>query len=131
VSTAYATAADYAAYAGAAAPADAARQLQRASDLIDSIVTVAYAVDGSGMPTSATLLAALNAAACAQVEFWTEVGEANDIDGLAGTQVSVAGFAGRRAPRIAPRAKDVLRTAGLVGPSGGGLSRVPWGTGLQ
>ena len=54
-----------------------------------------------------------------------------DIDGLAGTQVSVAGFAGRRAPRIAPRAKDVLRTAGLIGPSGGGLSRVPWGTGLQ
>lgn len=133
--TAYATASDYIAYAGGVAPSDVARLLDRASDLIDSVVTLAYDTDPvTILPTDATLAAALKVAACAQVEFWIEVGEGNDIDGLAGTQVvagGAAGYAGKRAPRLAPRALDQLRLYCLVGPSGAGLSRVPWGTGLQ
>lgn len=131
--TAYATSTDYIAYAGDAAPSDVARLLDRASDLIDSIVTVAFTVDAvTNLPTSTTLAAALKQAACAQVEFWVkEVGEGNDVDGLAGTQVTISGYMGKRAPRVAPRALDCLRKYGLIGASGGGLSRVPWGTGLQ
>jgi hypothetical protein len=128
--TAYATSVDYTAYAGGVAPSDVARLLDRASDLIDSIVTVAFAVDAvTKLPTDAAQAAALSKAACAQVEFWQEVGESNDVDGLAGTQVGVFGFSGKRAPRYAPRMLDLLRSAGLLGASSRGGT--PWGTGLQ
>ena len=128
----YATSSDYTTYAGGVAPSDITRLLLRASELIDSKVTTSFLVNtGTSLPSDATVAAALRDATCAQVEFWQEVSEGNDIDGLAGTQITVSGFTGKRAPRLAPRALDILRQYGLIGASGGGLSRVPWGTGLQ
>ena len=111
---AYATTDELAAYLGTDAPADAERLLERASDLIDATVVTPYAVDDDGIPTDPDVAAACSKAACAIVEAWMETGEANDIDGLAGTQYALAGYSGKRAPRIPPRAKDALRCAGLT-----------------
>lgn len=97
-------------------PADAARLLVRASALIDGTVRGQYTVDTAGIPTDADIAQALADAVCAQVEQWIEVGEHNDIDGLAGQQTSVSGYSGPRAPRLAPRALDALANAGLVAP---------------
>lgn len=95
--------------------ADAARLLARASQRIDATVLAVFDVDtDTQMPTDTDVAAALRDATCAQVEQWLEVGEENDIDGLAGTQIAVTGFSGKRAPRIAPRALDILRDAGLM-----------------
>lgn len=94
---------------------DAPRLLARASQRIDSAVLAAFDIDiVTALPTDSTVAAALRDATCAQVEQWLEVGEENDIDGLAGTQIAVTGFSGKRAPRIAPRALDILRDAGLM-----------------
>lgn len=98
-------------------PDDAPRLLKRASDLIDSTVRAGYTVDDNGIPTIAALAQALNDACCAVVESWVEVGEANDIDGLAGTAVQVAGksgYVGFRAPELCPRAFRILQLAGLL-----------------
>lgn len=112
---AYATAAELATHLGIAAPADADRLLMRASELIDATVVSPFEVDSvTGIPVETEVADACRLAACAQVEQWIETGEANDIDGNAGTQYSIAGYSGRRAPRLAPRAKDALRSAGLT-----------------
>lgn len=95
---------------------DADRLLLRASELIDSVVAAPFAIDGDGLPTDADIAGALRDATCAQVEQWLEVGEANDVDGLAGTQVSASGFSGSRAPTLAPRARRILTSAGLTVP---------------
>lgn len=110
----YATVDELAAYLGTDAPADAARLLERASDLIDAHVVTPYTVDADGIPTDPDVKAACSKAACAVVEAWNETGEANDIDGLAGTQYSLAGYGGKRAPALPPRAKRILRDAGLT-----------------
>lgn len=118
---AYATVAELTAFTGAAAPVDAARLLQRASDLVDTIVCAPYATDLSGMPTDVDIIAALKNATCAQVELWGEVSEANSIDGLAGTGVMLtgaSGFQGKRAPDVSPRALSYLANAGLLRPGG-------------
>lgn len=113
--TAYATEADYVSVAGAVASGDLARQLDEASDLLDSIVTAPFVVDAeTGLPADADVAAVMRRACCHQVRFWAEVGEENDIDGLAGTPVSIAGYSGTRPPDVAPRAKRVLKMAGLL-----------------
>lgn len=94
--------------------ADVDRLLARASAKVDGMVRACYDVDDNGAPTDADVAAALRDATCAQVEQWIEVGEANDIDGLAGTQRSVGGASGLRAPSRAPRALEILSTAGLL-----------------
>jgi len=114
VTRAYATADDLAAWLGRDAPADADRLLARASALLDGVVYVSFAVDESGLPCDVEAAAALRDAACAQVEFWLEVCEEHDIDGGAGTQVAVSGLSLQRPRRLADRALDVLRTAGLM-----------------
>jgi hypothetical protein len=102
---------------------DAARLLKRASELLDGSVTNIFTVDSTtGIPTDAPTAEALRDACCAQVEFWLEVGEEHDIDGLAGTDVSVGGFTGKRATVIAPRAQRILGNAGLLAMVG----TVPW-----
>jgi hypothetical protein len=111
----YATTSELADWLGTSAPADAERLLERASELLDSIVVASFAVDPeTKLPTDADTAAALRDACCAVVEFWREVGEENDVDGLAGTPVSTGGYSGRRAPANSPRAIRILRQAGLL-----------------
>jgi hypothetical protein len=117
MAAAYATPADLAAWLETDPPADADRLLRRASDLLDATVYGAYAVDaGTGLPADPAAAAALRDAACAQVEFWVEVGEAHDLDGGAGSQVSIGGLAMQRPGRPSGRALDLLRMAGLMNP---------------
>lgn len=109
----YATSAELTAWVGTAVTG-ADRLLARASELMDVTVTASYSVDADGIPTNAEVAAALRDAACAQVEQWVEVGESNDIDGLAGSDISVSGYTGKRAPLLAPRAARILHAAGLA-----------------
>lgn len=96
---------------------DGPRLLARATELLDGIVRTPYRLTDDGLPDDTVYAEALRDAVCAQVEFWLEVGEENDIDGLAGTDVSVSGYSGRRPPRVAPRAARILGGAGLISPS--------------
>jgi len=99
-------------------PDDAARLLARAAEKIDAHTLLAvYDVDDQELPTDTAVAAAFREACCAQVEQWAEVGEENDIDGLAGTDLSVDGYSGPRAPGLAPRARTILVNAGLAGGS--------------
>ena len=117
MAAAYATTAELAAWLGTDAPPDSERLLSRASELLDATVYVAYAVDSAtGLPADPDAAAALRDAACAQVEFWIEVGEVHDLDGGAGGQVSIGGLSMRRPGRLSGRALDLLRTAGLMNP---------------
>jgi hypothetical protein len=94
---------------------DGARLLARASELLDDTVRRQFSVDGNGIPTMANLATALSEACCAQVEFWLEVGEDHDIEGLANRQASIGmlSLAGLP-PELAPRAFRILHTAGLL-----------------
>lgn len=119
----YATTGDLAAYLRTAPPANAARVLPRATEVIDDLLHGGY-WDGSdvgdGMPTDTRVAAALRKAVCAQVEWWATIG---DPDGLGGSQTyndvtigSVKLSRGQNAeepPEIAPVALRALRAAGL------------------
>lgn len=93
------------------------RLLARASRKVDHWARAGYATDDEGVATDAIVRQALSDATCAQVEQWIEVGEENDVDGLAGTQISVTGYSGTRAPALAPRAYEALAEIGLTQPS--------------
>ena len=96
-------------------PSDSDRLLQEASALIDYWAFGTFEIDsGTELPTDADVAEALRDATCAQVRQWIEVGEENDIDGLAGTEVSLGSYSGPRAPELAPRAKRYLKLAGLL-----------------
>jgi hypothetical protein len=113
----YATPADLQTFVSAATWAEITepdRQLRRASEEIDDVVRLAYEIDVDGLPTDTDVAEVLREATCAQVEAWVEVGEENDIDGLAGSHITVTGYSGQRAPRLAPRALRILRVAGLT-----------------
>lgn len=112
--TPYATVAQYQMWSGLAAPPDAERLLRRASELLDVTVTAPFLVDEDGVPLDSGDAAALRDAACAQVRFWTETGEEHDIDGLAGSAVSIGGVSGKRPPVLAPQALRILRGAMLL-----------------
>ncbi len=112
--TPYATAEQYETWSGLTAPPDAERLLRRASELLDATVTAPFLVDEDGGPLDAGDAEALRDAACAQVRFWTETGEEHDIDGLAGTAVSIGGVSGKRPPVLAPQALRILRKAMLL-----------------
>lgn len=104
---------------------DLARLILRASALVDANVRAMYDTDTNGAPTDADVAAALRDAVCAQIEAWQEVGEVNSIDGLAGSQIAVDGYSGPRAPDLAPRARNALKVAGLLGPHPVGIRHVP------
>lgn len=121
MTVAYATSAEYESDTGNSAPAGIDRLLERASERIDDVVIAPFVVDAdTELPTDTDIATALRKATCFQVEFWQETGEANDIDGLAGSAVSVGSYQGRRAPRDAPRALALLRSAGLMSSGIGG-----------
>lgn len=121
--TAYATIAELATFVGST-PTDEAtqtiveRMLDRASELLDDVVCAAFEVDDvTDLPTDADVAAAMSKACCAVVQQWLEVGEENDVDGLAGTAFIVtgsSGYQGKRAPERAPRVLRILRKAGLL-----------------
>jgi len=120
--TIYATADQLAAFTGAPAPADAARQLIRASEVIDQALrTAIYAVDDAGAPTLPAVIQVLADATCAQVEFWETGDEEDDILGpidsfsLSGLSMM---FNDRRGDResptyLAPRAHRILVNNGM------------------
>jgi hypothetical protein len=113
--TPYATPEQYEAWSGLVAPLNAERLLTRASELLDATATAPFIVsDTTGLPEDVDEAAALRDATCAQVRFWVETGEEHDIDGLAGSAVSVGGVTGRRPPVIAPQALRLLRMAMLA-----------------
>ncbi len=93
--------------AGQVSPGDVPRLLERASARVRARIVVAIDMDNP------VHVDALRDATCAVVEQWMEITEANDIDGLAGTQISVTGYSGERAPDLAPRAELALTNAGL------------------
>lgn len=113
--TAYATPAELTGWTGKANPADADRLLLRASEIVDAHVTTAFDVDDdTAMPTDALVIAVLRDAVCAQVEHWMTTGEVNDIDGMAGQDVSVSGLSVTRPARLAPRARQQLALYDLL-----------------
>lgn len=113
---AYATPADLTSYLPDTvdSPEDAARLLERASERVDDFVLAGFALDPvTQLPRDAGVAEALRLAACAQVEFWMEVGEAHDIDGIRGG-ISVPGVQYASPPTLAPRARSFLAQAGLM-----------------
>lgn len=95
--------------------AEIARVLGRASTLVDDLTCRArFKVDENGTPVDATIAAALRDATCAVVELWIEVGEDNDVDGLAGESYTVTGYSGLRSPEASRRVLRPLRQAGLL-----------------
>lgn len=129
MATAYATPADLEAFVSAsiwAKISEPERLLTRASELLDGTVRTPFALDDmTGLPSDSDTAAAMRDAACAQVEQWVEVSEENDIDGLAATTVSVTGYSGFRAPKLAPRAFRILHVAGLLS---AGVAELPTST---
>lgn len=114
---AHAVKADLEAYVGAAVtlPSDAEidRLLDRASELIDEI-TLIRCVDAD----NADQTEALNAATCAQVEYWLQAGEPRGMEGSVQSysvgSVQVTYGAGNRRPELASRARRHLLLAGLL-----------------
>ena len=116
-----------AAYLGTAAPADAARLLEHASDLIDDVTrgNAGLAYDGmfSGVLraipteispyTQAEYRSSLAKAVYAQVEFWIEVGTEHDIVGLTGSLTAGKLNISNLPARLAPRARRALDKVNL------------------
>lgn len=98
---------------------------ERASRRIIKAVRQPFDTDDDGQATDATVAEALRDAVCAQVEFWSSVGLAHDVEGLASTQQSVAGWSGTLPPELSPDAVDILMVAGLTQPYDGLLPRTP------
>lgn len=89
-------------------PADAARLLDRATEVIDEVVVAPYPTDDEDVA------AALADAVCAQVEFWIEVGEEHDVAGQRGS-ISVDGLSIAQLPgTLAPRARRALASENLL-----------------
>lgn len=95
-------------------PADADRLLRRASERVDDFVLAGFGLDPfTGLPSDGVVAQALADATCAQVEFWMEVGEEHDVDGIRGG-ISVPGSSYESPPNLAPRARSFLNRAGLM-----------------
>jgi hypothetical protein len=120
----YATTGELAAYLRTAPPANAARVLPRATEVIDDLLLGGYwELTEDGMPSDTRVAAALRQAVCAQVEWWRVNG---DPDGLGATQSwndvaigSVKLSRGQKSDQqqpdeIAPVAVRALRAAGLL-----------------
>lgn len=114
----YATPTDLAAWLpDDVAVAEPARLLARATELLDDHVRTPFALADDGLPSHAPYREALRGACCAQVEFWAEVGEEHDTAGMGGRQVQLLSLSMQELPpELAPRARRLLSTAGLLAP---------------
>lgn len=93
---------------------DADRLLERASELLDDKVRRPFAL-AAGLPTDTEIATALEQACCAQVEYWLDVGEEHDIEGLHHRQVSIGHLSMQSLPpELGPRAQRILALAGLL-----------------
>lgn len=116
--TVYAEVADLQAYVApdVTVPADAARLLERASELIDEATRGGAAgtwTDPLPDPLTDNQLA-VRKATCAQVEFWLSFGEDHDVEGVRGG-VQVGAVRIDQLPNdLAVRARRYLRRAGLL-----------------
>lgn len=112
----YATTVDLQGWTGATPPANAEAQLRTASLMVrEATMTSYYAVDGTGVPTDATILQAFKDACCAQAAALSAAG----IDPLGGGVIK-SGVASQKAvgsARIdyADAAAAAASRAGLVG----------------
>lgn len=111
----HATTGELDAYLGVAAPADAERLLQRATELIDTYAFGYYTVDSvTKLPTETRVAGALRDATCAQVEWWMATGDEKEATsrfkhpGIGSLNLVTTGR------RLAPRAQDALQRAGLL-----------------
>ena len=102
-------------------PTNAGRLLERASELVDEVVTVFYRTDAQGDPVDDQVADALRDATCAQVEWWAKVGEDPDVDGaiqqvqIGSVQIGYGAGSNRIAPAVVSRRTlRALRAAGLL-----------------
>ncbi|MFF1790752.1 hypothetical protein ACFVX9_30345 [Kitasatospora sp. NPDC058243] len=128
MSRVYATTADYQAYTGQAPDTDTARLIVRASQMLDAQLfrLCWYVADpATGLPTDALVAAAFRDAVCAQVQWWTELGDPLGVVGVGwgtahiGTvhlQRSVTAVSGADSPsrQLAPQVWDVLTAPDLT-----------------
>lgn len=91
-------------------PAEIDRLLARASARVADRVKLQRHMVDLDNPAHAE---ALRLATCAVIEQWVEVGEANDIDSLGGTQISVTGYSGTRAMPWCDRAEHAVNQTEL------------------
>jgi len=96
--------------------AEVERLLARATQKMDATVRAAFTLDDDGLPVDEPVATALRDATCAQVEYWVrEVGEEHDVAGMGGRQVALTGLSMQSLPPdVAPRARELLATAGLL-----------------
>lgn len=122
---AYATTTQLTAYLPAGTVvADAARLLDRASELIDEITKGNASEAWNGWPNSAgfwfpaylnaAYRAALVKATCAQVEFWLEVGEEHDVAGLQGSLAAGKLNISQLPAQLGQRARRALSSVNLL-----------------
>lgn len=119
----YATSEQLGTYLDTPVPADAARLLVRASEVVnDHTITAVYDTDDGGNPTDSVVLEALSKAVSAQVEYWLAGDEEDDVlgpvvsVGISGVQLQYGSGVNRPTPSyLAPRAARHLRSAGLLG----------------
>jgi hypothetical protein len=119
--TPYALAADVVAWVGAGqtlpVTAEITRLIRDACIVIDeALIGFVYPSDVNLNPTDAATIQAFNDATCAQVEWWVETGdEFGDGTNIASYSIEGASVTFRKAPpRLAPRAEEVLRVAGIL-----------------
>ncbi len=112
----FATPAEYEAFTGQPAPANAARLLARASRLVSGATKAAiYDTDASGYPSDADVRDAFRDATCAQVAEWArrdaaESGESDDVVAGPWTSVSAGGLSFSRASAPTSTAEDTTLT---------------------
>ncbi|MFJ9657615.1 hypothetical protein ACIRPR_06555 [Streptomyces griseoflavus] len=124
----FATVAEYEAFTGTAAPANAGRLLARASRLVSAATKAAlYDTDPAGFPSDTDVRDAFRDATCAQVEVWATrdaaaAGESEDPAASPWTSISAGGlsFSRQSAPvataddtALSPEASEILAELGL------------------
>jgi len=123
----YATSEQYETYTGAAAPDGIVQLLADASRTLEARVfrLCWYEVDDAGMPSNATVLQAFADAACAQAQWWDEVGDSVGALGAGWSSVSLGSAslsrsgggtsgAASAAREIAPKVWDALQGMDLT-----------------
>jgi len=100
-------------------PDEIPRILERATETVDDHVFGCFEIDSeTQLPTDTDVAAALRDAVCAQVEFWLDVGEEHDVEGIRG-QTSIGGTTWNLPGTLAPRARRFLSTQQLTHVPGG------------